>query len=172
MDIQFVLDPYACVSYIVSYISKGQRGLSTLLQDACSQTRENDSDIRQQVRRIGNQFLSNVEIGAQEAVYLVLQLPLRRATREVIFVDTQNPKNRTTLLKSFSELKNLPKNSKNTETDSVIKRYKRRPKMLESLCYAYFASWYVHYQIKKPSNVSISEPSAPDNYLGNRVFTH
>lgn len=84
MDIQFILDPYACVSYIVSYISKGQRGLSTLLQDACSQARENDSDIRQQVRRIGNQFLSIVEIGAQEAVYLVLQLPLRRATKEVI----------------------------------------------------------------------------------------
>lgn len=31
LEIQFILDPYACVSYIVSYISKGQRGLSKLL---------------------------------------------------------------------------------------------------------------------------------------------
>lgn len=29
LDIQFILDPYASVSYIVSYISKGQRGLSS-----------------------------------------------------------------------------------------------------------------------------------------------
>lgn len=35
MDLQFVLDPFSCVSYIVSYISKGQRGFSNLLKDAC-----------------------------------------------------------------------------------------------------------------------------------------
>ena len=31
MDIQFVLDVYACAMYIVSYISKAQRGISHLL---------------------------------------------------------------------------------------------------------------------------------------------
>lgn len=63
-EIQFILDPYACVSYIVSYISKGQRGLSNLLSDACQEAKRKDSDIRQKVRRIGNQCLSHVEIGA------------------------------------------------------------------------------------------------------------
>ena len=28
MDIQFILDAYACATYIVTYISKGQRGMS------------------------------------------------------------------------------------------------------------------------------------------------
>ena len=64
MDIQYVIDPYSCVSYILSYIVEGQRGLSKLLQQACEEAKERDSDIRQQVRRIGNQFLSSVEIGA------------------------------------------------------------------------------------------------------------
>ena len=32
MDIQFVLDVYACAMYIVSYISKAQKGMSQLLQ--------------------------------------------------------------------------------------------------------------------------------------------
>ena len=32
MDIQFVLDPYACAVYILSYITKGQRGMSKLLR--------------------------------------------------------------------------------------------------------------------------------------------
>jgi hypothetical protein len=30
-DLQFVLDPYACAMYIVSYISKYQKGMSALL---------------------------------------------------------------------------------------------------------------------------------------------
>ena len=142
MDIQYILDPFSCVSYIVSYISKGQRGLSNLLSDACSEAQEIDSDVRQQVRRIGNQFLSSVEIGAQEAVYLVLQMPLRRCSREVVFIDTKKTNDRTALIKPLSALKELPANSKNVEMDSVLKRYKRRPKVIELLCYADFASWY------------------------------
>lgn len=142
MDIQYVLDPYSCVSYIVSYISKGQRRLPNLLRDACNEARELDSDIRQQVRRIGNQFLSSVEIGAQEAVYLTLQMPLRRSTRLVVFVDTNRPDARTSLIKPLNELKQLPATSKNIEMDNTLKRYKRRPKVLQKLCYAEFASWY------------------------------
>lgn len=80
MDIQFILDPYACVSYIVAYISKGQRGLSNILSEACKEAKQKDRDIRQQVRRIGNQFLRHVKIGAQEAAYLVLQMPLRKSS--------------------------------------------------------------------------------------------
>ena len=34
MDIQYILDPYACAVYILSYISKGQRGMSKLLRKA------------------------------------------------------------------------------------------------------------------------------------------
>lgn len=142
MDLQYVLDAYSCVSYIVSYISKGQRGLSNLLRDACSEAQESDSDIRQQVRRIGNQFLSSVEIGAQEAVYLVLQMPLRRCTRDVIYVDTKMAHERTSLIKPYSQLKDLPSSSCDVEMDSALKRYKRRPKCLETLCYADFAAWY------------------------------
>jgi len=32
MDIQYVLDPYACATYILSYITKGQRGMSRLFK--------------------------------------------------------------------------------------------------------------------------------------------
>ena len=142
MDLQYVLDPYSCVSYIVSYISKGQRGLSNLLMEACAEAQEFDSDIRQQVRRIGNQFLSSVEIGAQEAVYLVLQMPLRRCSRTVIYVDTKLPDARTSLIKPISELQELPEDCCDREMDNVLKRYKRRPKSMEEMCYADFASWY------------------------------
>lgn len=50
MDIQFVLDVYACAMYIVSYISKAQKGMSELLRKSCDEARENNSTIKQQVR--------------------------------------------------------------------------------------------------------------------------
>ena len=67
MDIQFVLDVYACAIYIVSYISKAQKGMSELLRTACEEAKRGNSSIKQQVRDIGNRFLNNVEISAQEA---------------------------------------------------------------------------------------------------------
>ena len=56
MDIQFVLDVYACAMYIVSYISKAQKGMRELLWQACAEARKGNSSIKQQVRDIGNKF--------------------------------------------------------------------------------------------------------------------
>ncbi len=69
MDIQFVLDAYACAMYIVSYISKAQKGMSELLCKACAEAREGNANIKQQVHDIGNKFFNSVEISAQEAVH-------------------------------------------------------------------------------------------------------
>ena len=32
MDIQFILDPYACMMYIASYMLKSEKGMSELLR--------------------------------------------------------------------------------------------------------------------------------------------
>ena len=142
MDIQFVLDPYACAVYILSYITKGQRGMSKLLRKACEEAKEGNKNIVNKVRHIGNKFLNAVEISAQEAVYLVLQMPLRRSSREFQFINTFDPDERTFLLKSMDEFKELPDNSIDIESDKVIKRYQRRPKKLENICLADFVAWY------------------------------
>ena len=81
IDIQYVLDVYACAVYIVNYISKGQKGMSELLREACAEAKKGNNSIRQQVRDIGIKFVNNVEISAQEAVYIVLQLPMTKASR-------------------------------------------------------------------------------------------
>ena len=65
MDIQSVLDVYACAMYIVSYISKAQKGISEILRVACDEARKGNATIKQQVRDIGNKFLNNFEINAQ-----------------------------------------------------------------------------------------------------------
>ena len=71
-----------------------------------------------------------MEISAQEAVYLVLQMPLRRSSREFQFINTSNPEERT-LLKTMDEIQDLPDNSEEIESDNLIKIYQRRPKQLE-----------------------------------------
>ena len=74
LDIQFILEPYACAMYIVGYISKSQSGMSAQLDTAAKEARNGNFGLQKQVRHIGNVFSNCVEVNAQEAVYLVLQI--------------------------------------------------------------------------------------------------
>lgn len=105
MDLKFVLDPYACAFYILSNIAKGQRGMSKLLEIASQEANSGNKDIVNKVGHIGNKFLNAVEISAQEVVYLVLQMPMRRASREFQFINIPNPEERTFLLKTLEKIK-------------------------------------------------------------------
>lgn len=166
IDVQFVLDAYSCASYIVSYISKGQRGMSNLMQRATQESKEYKLSLKQQMRHFGNQFLTHVEVSAQEAVYFVLQLPLRRSSRGFLFLNTNPATERLSLLKSNAVLEEMPTKSTNVEADNVIKRYSRRPMILKTLCLADFASWYeVHYPAKlkiSQSNDKLSQNDLPE----------
>ena len=176
MDIQYILDPYACAVYILSYITKGQRGMSKLLQNACEEVSSGNKDIKSKIRHIGNKFLNAVEISSQEAVYLVLQMPLRKSSREFQFINTSNPEERAFLLKPIEKLKELPDSSDDIECDNVIKRYQRRPKQLEKLCLADFVAWYdcknysnhaiFDSKVKKSSN---SDDCLPENQFDDNI---
>ena len=170
MGIQFVLDPYACAVYILSYITKSQRGMSKLLRKACEEAKEGNKNIVNKVRHIGNKFLNAVEISAQEAVYLVLQMPLRRSSREFRFINTSDPDERTFLLKSMDRIKELPDNSIDIESDNVIKRYQRRPKKRENVCLADFVAWYnCQSDSNEQKHLKTSESYA-DDYLPENVI--
>ena len=138
-DIQFILDVYACASYITAYIAKGSRGMSDLLRKTCEEARHGNSTLKQQVRMIGNKFLNNVEVSAQETVYLLLQLPLKRSSRQVVFVNTSPPEERVYLLKS--NIDQLPDDAEVAESN-VIARYSRRRKSLETVCLAEYVAFY------------------------------
>ena len=56
LDIQIVLEPYGCASYVAGYISKSQRGMSSLLEAAAKEARKGNTGIKKQVRHIGNVF--------------------------------------------------------------------------------------------------------------------
>ena len=159
-DLQFVLDPYACAMYIVSYISKSQKGRSALLDQAAKEAKEGNLDLKRQVRHIGNYFVNSVETSAQEAVYLTLQMPLTKATRQVVFINTSPPDKRTFLLKKTSELEKMSKDSTDIESNNDIKRYSKRPKALENWCLADYIS---QLQVNFPKNIKENDEQYSDN---------
>ena len=121
MDIQYVLDVYACAVYIVNYISKAQKGISDLLREACTEARKGNTSIKQQVRDIGSRLVNNVEISAQEAVYVTLQLPMRRSSRQIIFINTSPPEERVELLKPLNDIKEMDDDCQEIYTSGLLK---------------------------------------------------
>ena len=140
LDIQIILEPYGCASYIVGYISKSQRGRSAQLDEAAKEARKGNFDLKQQVRYIGNVFSNCVEVSAQEAVYLALQIPLTKCTRDIVFINTSTSAERIFLLKPESVLDELPAESADIESDNIIQRYSKRPKKLQNFCLADYVS--------------------------------
>ena len=139
-DIQYVLDAYACAVYIVSYINKSAKGMSRLMAEACKEARKGNKSLKESVRHIGNKFLNAVEVSAQEAACLILQLSMSTKSRKCEFISTAPHSERTFLLKSRKELETMPEDSTEIEADNVIKRYTRRPEGLEDYCLADFIS--------------------------------
>ena len=67
-------------------------------------------------------------------------MPLTKSTRNVIFVNTSEPKQRVQLLKSNSALQELPESSTDIMANNIVKRYARRPKCLNNWCLADYVS--------------------------------
>ena len=166
MDIQFVTNVYACAMYIASYVTKSQRGMSELLRKAADEAKLNDgNNIRQQLRAVGNKFLNAVEISAQEACYILLQLCMRKSSRQVIFVNTNLPEERVFLLKPQSVIENMDDNDENVEARGLITRYAERPDSLENICLADFSWWYSESKTVSSSRSRKGTQSSGDGYL-------
>ncbi|XP_065931772.1 uncharacterized protein [Magallana gigas] len=165
LDVQYILDGYACAAYIVSYISKSQRGMSNLLHEACEEARKGNFTLKQQVRQIGNKFLTHVEISAQEAAYILLQMPMRSSSRSVVFINTSEQGKRTFLLKPVEILQDMPGESTNIESDNWIKRYQRRPRALQNCCLADFVSKFDIILPPKEKRQNISVEYLPEQEL-------
>ena len=130
-DVQFVLDPYQCVTYMCDYMMKAQKGMSDLLRAACEEAKAGNMDIRQTVHHIGNRFLNAVEEPIQASCYSLLQLAISNSSRKKEYINTSPAEERVGLTKSLAELEELKPDSKDVTYKSNIDRYTMRPKKLE-----------------------------------------
>ena len=141
MDIQYVMDAYACVMYVASYMMKHEKSMGELLKNVATEVRT--EELNCQLRKVGTAFLTHREVSAQEAVYRILSMPMKHLSRSVVFVDT-NPKNqRIAVLKSIDVLKQLDEEDTNVFEKSLVDRYQHRPHSIQSMCLAEFAATYV-----------------------------
>ena len=61
MDLQFILDPYACVMYIAAYMLKSERSIMNGRTPEASISKEcSGEQIRTQLRRLGSVFVKLV----------------------------------------------------------------------------------------------------------------
>ena len=140
MDIQYILDAYACVMYVTSYMMKSERAMGELLKHV---TKESSGlDIRSQLRKLGSTFLNHRELSCQEASYRLLSLPLKKLSRKCVFINTDPKTERLVMTKPLSSIQTLDNDEEDLYLKSLIDRYVARPNQLENMCLAEFAANY------------------------------
>ena len=80
--------------------------------------------------------MNSVEISAQEAVYIVLQLPMKKSSREVMVINTAPPNERVQLLKPMNDVKEIEDDCEDVYTTGLLQRYAKRTASLELLTLA------------------------------------
>ena len=85
------------------------------------------------MKKLGNVFLTHRELRIQEAAYMIISMPLKQCSRQVVFVNTGLPEERTHLLKSNQKLLSLAPDSKDIFEKGIIERYAARPDKLENM---------------------------------------
>ncbi|XP_062579865.1 uncharacterized protein LOC134241859 [Saccostrea cucullata] len=185
MDIQFVLDPFSCIVYIISYISKSEREMGMLLKQTKIEAEEGNLDAHQTLKRIGSAYLHHREVSVQEAVYHVCNLKMKECSRKVVFVPVgENP---TRLSKPLSQLKRQKRESHedNEEVDeddneiwmtNIIERYENRPNkiLFHKMCLAEFCSEFrvlAKSQVPKNENKNVFELQNSKGYIQKRTRT-
>ena len=103
-DIQYVLNAYACIMYVASYIMKTDRAMGQLLKQVASEAR---TDELKQLRKVGSAFLTQREVSAQEAVYRILSLSMKQLSRSVVFININPKTERIAMLKSKDMLSHM-----------------------------------------------------------------
>jgi hypothetical protein len=155
MDIQYVTDSYAVVIYICAYLMKGNATMSALLQQAVKELEKGNMKPRQQLYFLAQKFQNCAEISAQECVYHLLSMTLSHSSRANIFVLTWPVAERFSMIKTPEILKTMPVESHAILVTSLLDHYAVRPKSLDKLCLAEFASTYDYFsktQLKKMYN--------------------
>ena len=68
MDIQYVINAYLCIKYILSYISMKESKEGNILKCAQQKAREENFDALPELRQLGHTYLTHREIIVIEAV--------------------------------------------------------------------------------------------------------
>ncbi|XP_071958642.1 uncharacterized protein [Antedon mediterranea] len=142
MDIQYITSVYACVTYVIGYMSKSEREMGLLLSHAASEVKEGNENARQSLSKLGHVYMNNREVSAQESVYRVCGLKLKECSRKVEFIPVGPNPVRMSL--PLSVIKNKFDDHQSAWLPNKLDKYKARPDSFEfnTMCLATFCSNY------------------------------
>ena len=160
MGIQPVFNHHRCVTYLCSYMSKGETQCSKAIRAAAKEARKENLNLKQSLKKIGAAFLSSREVSSQECVYRCLpELWLRKTFPGTIFINTGLPGERIRTMKSQEKIAELEDDSTDIFNSNIIDRYCDRPNtnfmngiylQVDDMCLAKFAShYYKQYHSRK-----------------------
>jgi hypothetical protein len=114
------------------------------MQQACSEARRGNKDVKSVLRHMANKFIRANEISVQEAVYLTIGLKLRESSRTFVFVPSAPPADRAFLVKQDNVLAGQEEDSTDVAVQSLVDRYARRAQIpeFENITLADFAAWF------------------------------
>ncbi|CAJ1069182.1 uncharacterized protein LOC115579693 [Xyrichtys novacula] len=140
MDIQFILNPYSCIMYMCSYISKAEHGLSEYLKTVIQNSRQEDVNESDEMKQIMQAYSKKREVSAQECVARACSLHMKQCSRSVVFVQTDD--NALKMSYPLSHLDNKPSESEHVWMTGLPDKYVCRPETpdFEAMCLADFAS--------------------------------
>jgi hypothetical protein len=142
--------------------------MSELLREVVDDCKRGQVSHQEKLYRICSKFLNCSEVSIQEAVYVLLGIPMSKASRETVFINTGEREKRIGVLKSNKDLKILQELDPNS-TDIMCKGnldyYVNRPDELESTCLADFVSMY-SYRKKISSSANWDSDEETDNNHG------
>ncbi|OBZ80775.1 hypothetical protein A0J61_11176, partial [Choanephora cucurbitarum] len=149
IDIEYILDPYACCAYIAQYINKSDRSVSDHLSAVLKESIKNQDGSRKVMKKIAAAYYNVSEVSAQEAAYNLLQLRMCEASRKTEFIATGPPEYRKRMLKFKDDLEMLDKNSVDIYKKGLVEYYQARPDELNHLNLAQFVTNYEYYSQKR-----------------------
>ncbi|XP_078791854.1 uncharacterized protein LOC144986979 isoform X2 [Oryzias latipes] len=140
IDVSYILNAYSCIEYLTKYITKKESGLSDYLKtvmDNAHMDRVNECD---EMRAVMQAYSKKREISSQECVTRACGLHMKKGSRAVVFVPTDD--NPVRMSRPLSFLENTTDDCCNIWMTSLSDKYKARPETAEyeGMCLADFAS--------------------------------
>jgi len=139
IDIQFILDPYATITYCTSYVTKIDKSITSKLHFIIKKCIVNNIDVNTKIQKLCNAFLNAQQMVIQLVAYLMLSLPLYHSSRTFQFINSFPFEERTFVLKSQVALNELERNSTNIMCSLIINKYINHFTQYESLSLTKFS---------------------------------
>ena len=86
MDIQFILDIYSCISYVVDYVNKAHKGTSRLIRQCLKDHERGNHSIKTKLNALAKVLYNSSETSAQEAAWVRLRQPMCISSDLVEFI--------------------------------------------------------------------------------------